>query len=63
MCISKSEYVAGKLNGHDLHTQAQAKTGQALFTGIAGGCDLALDTSLAEPAGLPGRPARPIAAP
>ena len=43
--------IAGELNRGDLHAQAQAKIGHAMFAGIFGGDNLALDPALAEAAG------------
>ena len=46
----ETEDVAGELDRHDLHPQAQAQTRDAVLPGVAGRCDLALHTPLAEAA-------------
>src|ERR1051326_6240983 len=45
------EDVAGEFDGGDLHAQAQAQVGHLVFTGVAGGGDLAFDAPFAEAAG------------
>ena len=47
----QAELVAGELDGHDLHAEAQAEARDAVLAGVVGGRDLALDAPLAEPAG------------
>ena len=47
----EAEHVAGELDGHDLHAEAQAEARDAVLAGVVGGRDLALDAPLAEPAG------------
>jgi hypothetical protein len=44
-------HVAGVLDGGDLHPQADAQIRDAVFAGVAGGDDLALDATLAEATG------------
>ena len=43
--------VAGELDRHDLHPQAQPETGQIVLPGVGGRSDLALDPPFAEAAG------------
>ena len=47
----EAQLVAGELDGHDLHAEAQAEARDGVLAGVVGGRDLALDAPLAEAAG------------
>ena len=47
----QAQHVAGVLDGHHLHAEAQAEARDVVLAGVAGGGDLALDAALAEAAG------------
>jgi hypothetical protein len=46
-----AEHVAGVLDGHHLHAEAQPQAGDVVLAGVAGRRDLPLDAALAEPTG------------
>ena len=48
MRIRIPQHVAGKFHHRDLHTQANAQVRDPVFTGVAGGGDLAVDAAAAE---------------
>ena len=51
LAAGKTDDVSRELNHHDLHTQAEAKIGDALLTGVGGGADHALNATAAKAAG------------
>ena len=51
VCTSKASHVPCKLDDSYLHSKADAKIGNSRLARIADRSDLALDTSLTEPAG------------
>ena len=43
--IGITQYVAGKFDGHALHTQADTKSRNVVFAGVLGSYELTFDTT------------------